>query len=172
MNNKAIISPKEILEKNIVYVSSGPSIVVDDNNPENQIQQVGIDLRLIKAYKIAGPAEFYVSKKTIKPELVELPINDNCYLFKAGEQYAIDFIEDVIIPSDMAALIINRSTVNRFSGTITSGVFDPGFRSKGGCGAIFRPTYTTKIEVGFRMAQIVFYSASSASLYAGQYQNT
>jgi deoxycytidine triphosphate deaminase len=172
MINEAIVNPKEVLEKGIIYVESGPTIIVDEENPENQCQQVGIDLRLAKAFKIVGPVEFSVSKKTTKPNLIEIAPVNGYYYFESGEQYAIDFIEDVRVPADMAALVINRSTVNRFSGTVTSGVYDPGFQSKGGCGAIFRPTYSTKIEQGFRMAQIVFYRASSASLYSGQYQNT
>ena len=165
----AIISPLEILEKKIVYVDGGELILSGD---ENQMQQCGIDLRLAKAYNISGPTEFFVSKKSTKPDLFPLAISDNCYLFKAGQQYALDFVEDISVPEDMAAMIINRSTINRFSGTISSGVYDPGFRSKGGCGAVYRPTRDTKIEIGFRMAQVVFYTAKSASLYSGQYQDS
>lgn len=165
----AIISPLEILEKKIVYVEDGELITSGD---ENQIQQCGIDLRLAKAYRIAGAVEFFTTKKSIKPNLLEMPITDNCYLFKAGQQYSLDFLEDITVPEDMAALIINRSTINRFSGTVSSGLYDPGFRSKGGCGAVYRPTIDTKIELGFRMAQVVFYSAKSASLYNGQYQDS
>lgn len=171
LDKSAIVNPAEILEKKIVYAAEG-QLAINTSGKENQLQQVGVDLRLAKAYKVVGAVEFYASKDSIKPELLEMPTTENCYLFKAGQQYAVDFVEDISVPEDMAALIINRSTINRFSGTITSGVYDPGFRSKGGCGAIFRPTLDTKIEIGFRMAQVVFYTAKSASLYNGQYQDS
>lgn len=169
---KAIVNPLEVLEKKVVY-STNPIQTAGD---ENQIQQVGIDLRLAKAYRIVGPAEFYVSKsirgKSIKPDLLEMSPDGGCFMFKAGKQYALDFFEDVDVPENMAGLVTHRSTFNRFSGSIMSGWYDPGFKSQGGCGAIFRPVLDTKVEIGFRMAQVVFYSAESASLYSGQYQNS
>jgi deoxycytidine triphosphate deaminase len=92
------------------------------------------------------------------------------YQFEAGKQYALDFMEDVTVPDNMAAFIVHRSTINRTIGTITTGVYDPGFRSDAGCGAIFRPLSNVQIQVGYRMAQIIFYTASAASQYDGQYQ--
>jgi deoxycytidine triphosphate deaminase len=168
---QAIINPKEILEKKIVYTTKD-SPEINLSGTENQCQQHGIDLRLAKAYKIVGAVEFYTSKKSFKPDLIELSTTDNCYLFRAGEQYSLDFYEDVDVPEGLAALIINRSTINRYSGVISSGLFDNGYKSKGGCGAVFRPSLDTKIEIGFRMAQIVFYTAQSASLYEGSYQHS
>jgi deoxycytidine triphosphate deaminase len=165
---KSIISPKEILERKIVYTA--PQVL--EINVEQQMQQVGIDLRLAKASWISGLAEFTNNTTTLKPSSFEMQIVDNCYFFKAGMQYSLDFFEDISVPEDMAALIINRSSINRYSGVITSGVYDPGFRSKGGCGAMFRPTLDTKIEIGFRVAQVMFFAAESASLYAGQYQDS
>lgn len=162
---KAIVNPKHILEQKIVYSKDNPL------NEEEQLQQSGIDLRLKKAYRVVGAAEFKLDSST-KPLAVELQLVDNCYLFKAGEQYSLDFIEDVSVPEDMAALIINRSTINRHVGVCNSGLFDPGYRSQGGCGAMFRPTIDVKIERGFRMAQIVFFRSEAASLYNGQYQDS
>jgi len=168
--HKGIVSPAEILEKKIVYpIEEGSPIIVDGEH--NQLQQVGIDLRLNKAFKVFGKANLTLdSETTIKPSLIEMQKNDNCYFFEANKQYSIDFMEDVEVPEDMAAVVVHRSTINRTIGTVVSGVYDPGFRSKGGCGAIFRPSVDVRIEVGYRMAQIVFFSAESASLYNGQYQ--
>lgn len=168
-NLPSILNPRFILDSGFVYSSTLP---INQSGEENQVQQVGIDLRLAKAYRIVGAPEFYVTKKSSKPSLVEMQPFNGCFLFKAGQQYSIDFIEDVKIPSNAAALIVNRSTINRFSGTVSSGFFDSGYESSGGCGAVYRPTVDTTIEVGFRMAQIAFFTAESASLYAGQYQNS
>jgi deoxycytidine triphosphate deaminase len=165
---KGIVSPKEILERGIVSATAGaPEIDVSQ-----QMQQVGIDLRLARAQRVEGLVEFTNNTTSLKPNFYDMQIIDNCYFFKAGSQYSLDFFEDISVPEDMAALIINRSSINRHSGVITSGVYDPGFRSKGGCGAMFRPTINTKIEIGFRVAQVMFFTAESASLYNGQYQDS
>lgn len=161
------INPKVLLERGILKAApSQPPLTID------QPQQNGIDLRLASAEILVGKLELYASGKSIKPSFHELQLTNNCYLFKAGQQYSLTFMEDVDIPSDMGALIIHRSTINRFSGIIISGHMDSGFRSQGGCGATFYPSRDTIIEVGARVAQIIFDSAESASLYNGQYQDS
>jgi len=169
-----LISPKKVLENNWVFANDakGKSTIVLDG-PNNQLQPNGIDLRLAKAYKIVGAVDFNIDKnRTVKPNLIEMQQTNGAYLFQPGNLYSIDFVEDVVVPDNVAAHIIHRSTINRFSSTVISGLFDSGFTSKNGCGAMLRPDLTTKIQVGFRLAQIVFYEASSAHQYDGQYQQT
>ena len=164
------VNPKLILDKQYVKPAPGaPPIELEGDN--NQLQQSGIDLRLARVEKVVGSAELYVNKNNdTRPTYAELQVVDNCYLFQPGEQYSLTFMEDVEIPGDMCASIIHRSTINRGVGTIFSALFDGGFKSKGGCGATFRPLVPTKIEIGTRLAQIVFETAETASLYDGQYQ--
>jgi deoxycytidine triphosphate deaminase len=161
------INPKTILEKLIVKAAANQP----DITPE-QLQQNGIDLRLARAEKVVGQLELYADNRTVKPSLIEMQLSNNCYLFHAGEQYSLTFMEDLDIPSGMAALIIHRSTINRFAGTLISAHIDSGYRSQGGCGATFRPHTTTLIEVGARVAQIVIDTAEESSLYSGQYQDS
>ena len=163
------INPRLILEQGIIYVAEGmPPISI-----EEQCQQNGVDLRLFKAQRFVGSAELYVDKKRNRsPQLVEMDVNNNCYQFKAGEQYSVTFMEDVKVPSGMCSLVIHRSTINRGIGTLFSGIFDSGFESLNGCGATFRPIVDVKIEVGTRLAQITFDAAEEASLYNGTYQKT
>lgn len=165
----AIVNPAFVLKQGVVYTAED----VQEINQEEQLQQVGIDLRLAKAFRVVGNATLSVDKnRTKKPELIEMQQTAGYYLFKAGELYSIDFLEDVKVPEDMAAIVKHRSTINRTIGTIESGWYDPGFESSGGCGAVFRPNTDVRIEVGFRCAQIVFYTATSANLYNGQYQKS
>lgn len=164
-----IISPAKILKDKIVYTTEN----VKEIDQKEQLQQVGIDLRLAKAFKVVGNATLTVDKNRIqKPSLVDMQVSAGFYLFKAGELYSIDFMEDVDIPEGMAGIIKHRSSINRTIGTCESAIFDPGFKSVGGCGAVFRPDTDVKIEIGFRMAQIVFFKADNANLYDGQYQNS
>jgi deoxycytidine triphosphate deaminase len=163
------INPKTILDNKILVAVPGFSPI----DEKQQLQQNGIDVRLAKAEKVVGVHEMYLDKnKDKRPDLIEMQVVDGCYHFEPGYQYALTFMEDVKVPSGMCATVVHRSTVNRFSGTLLSALFDGGFESKGGCGAMFRPNVKTKIEVGCRVAQIVFDSAEEASLYNGQYQRT
>lgn len=166
----ALVNPAEILNKGIVQAAPGyPPIQTVGS--ENQLQQVGIDVRLAKAYKVVGSGVLSLDKESnVKPQLVELQAYNGYYQFESGKQYALDFMENVTVPENMAAFVVHRSTINRTIGTITTGVYDPGFRSEEGCGAIFRPLTNVQIQVGYRMAQIIFYTASAASQYDGQYQ--
>jgi len=168
---QGIISPNTILEKNIVTAAPGHADI-NTWGPQNQVQQVGIDLRLWKVYELRGPLQLMLDEtKSVRPSLQEAPLHDNeTFFLTSGNQYFIEFMEDVEIPADMAALVVHRSTINRFAGTVLSGWYDPGFKSRGGCGAIFRPLKDLKIQRGYRVAQIVFFSAESANLYNGQYQ--
>ena len=161
------INPKLILEKKILFPAPGQPEIVE----KEQCQPNGIDLRLAKAEKVVGSYEMYLDKKKDhRPSFIEMQVIDNCYLFEAGKQYSLTFMEDVKVPSGMCAMVIHRSSLNRFAGLIFSGLYDAGFESEGGCGAMFRPMSNTKIEVGTRVAQIVFEQAEEASLYDGQYQ--
>lgn len=169
LKGSALANPASVLERGIVYTAE----TVPEINREEQLQQVGIDLRLAKAYRVVGRATLSLDKsKTVKPDLVELQATDGKYLFKAGQLYSIDFMEDVKVPEDLAGIVKHRSTINRTIGTIESGIYDPGFESSGGCGAVFRPNTDVTIDIGFRCAQILFFTATSANLYNGQYQRT
>ena len=164
-----IINPSLILKEGVVYTKEN---VLDINEAE-QLQQIGIDLRLAKAQKVIGNATLTVDKNRIqKPSMVDMQVSAGFYLFKAGELYSLDFMEDVDVPEGMAGFVKHRSTINRTIGTIESGWYDSGFQSEGGCGAVFRPNTDVKVEIGFRMAQIVFYKAENANMYDGQYQGS
>jgi len=167
--NTGLLNPKKALDEGWLYASpNAPSI-----NIEKQLQQSGIDLRLKMAEKVVGAGVLSENKQESQnPSLVELQLVDDFYLFKGGETYSLTFMEDVKVPENAAALVIHRSSINRFFGIITSGLYDAGFFSKGGCGAVFRPNTDVKIKVGTRVAQIIFFSAESATLYNGQYQGT
>lgn len=164
-----LLNPKNILDENLVYATD-PTLPI---NISKQLQQSGIDLRLKAAEKVVGTGVLSENKQECQnPSFVEMQLVDGFYLFKAGETYSLTFMEDVKIPENAAALIVHRSSINRHFGIITSGVFDGGFYSKNGCGAVFRPSTDVKIRVGTRVAQIIFFSAESATLYNGQYQGT
>lgn len=167
-----IVNPKHILEIGAVRPAEGfPGIITDTADPNCALQQNGIDLRLASVAIAAGGTSFFVDKRRdVRCEYHEIPINnDNTFAFRVGQQYSVDFMEWIEVPKDMAAYMFLRSSVNRFSGTVFTGLWDAGF--KGRLGGIYRPSVLTRIEYGFRMAQIVFFYSDSHRMYEGQYQN-
>ncbi len=168
----AIVNPKHILEIGAVRPAEGcPPIITDITDPNCALQQNGIDLRLDDAALAAGCTNFFVDKKRDRRcDYHQVFINsDNTFNFQPGKQYSLDFMEWIEVPENMAAYLFLRSSVNRFSGTVFTGLWDAGF--KGRLGGIFRPSVLTNVERGFRMAQVVFFYSDSYRTYEGQYQN-
>ncbi len=166
-----IINPQLIIDQNIIVPAEGePEMVVNLEDPECQLQQNGIDLRLSSACEIDAHVRFSLHKKSDeKPRFWPVkPDADDFYTFSAKRFYSIDFMEYINpIPADMSATIVVRSSINRYSGMITTGWWDAGF--EGRLGAVFRPDLYTEIQRGVRMCQIIFFPSDSARLYQGQY---
>lgn len=170
----SILNPKYFLDNNYIKTS-------DENYPileDKQLQQNGIDLRLAKVFKLELKenqeiwlSEFKSLDTTKSLELREIPLQDDTWYLEPNTAYNVQFLEDCEIPEDVSAFIRHRSTINRFVGTVTSGWYDSGFKSSGGCGAILRTDNNPVIiDKHFRLAQIIFLESNSNSLYDGQYQ--
>ncbi len=166
-----IINPQEIIDQNIIVPAEGePKMIIDPKDPECQLQQNGIDLRLSSACEIDGTVRFSMHKKNDeKPRFWPMEPNKDGFLsFSPKRFYSVDFMEYINpIPAEMSASIVVRSSINRYSGMITTGWWDAGF--EGRLGATYRPTMYTEIQRGVRMCQIIFYRSESARLYEGQY---
>lgn len=155
-----IINPKEIVDKEVIK---------NARKHEFEVQQNGIDLTLDAAFRLVGPSFLGKQSKVmpaIEPAFAEG--SDCVYEFKPGEAYSIEFGQDIEVPEDMCAQIIQRSTLNRMGAYIIAGLYDSGFKNQ--IGAILRTNVPIKIEVGARIAQIIFMKADAASQYDGQYQ--
>lgn len=168
----ATVDPQFILDSGFVTALDGyPDIVTDLDSEECALQQNGIDLRLAEASVAGGTSRFTVNKAsdsrcTYHPMQ---PDASGMFLFQAGKQYGVDFMEHITIPDNMSAYIVMRSSFNRYSGMLLSAWWDSGFRGRLGC--IFRPTIDTTVEVGVRMGQVIFLRSDSCRQYDGQYQD-
>lgn len=134
---------------------------------ERQIQQVGIDLRVKNILQIKGSLQVSVENK-ILPSYVPLRLNKNTWNLNPGA-YCIDMFEHVSIPEDCAAFVIHRSTFNSSGIVITGSTYDAGFQ--GTVGATMYAFTPLAIEIGSRVAQMIFIKGESASLYEGSYQD-
>jgi deoxycytidine triphosphate deaminase len=149
--------------------------------------QVGIDLTIAGAKKIAGGDAYYLAG----PEEIGYVYNDasglkasygaydpveireiaghKMYIFTKGA-YSITFDQGLnALPADKTAFIYQRSTLGRNGALLRSSVFDPGFATPS-IGAILEVWRPICIEEHSRIAQIVIYDNELTELYDGQYQ--
>lgn len=139
--NEFQINPEEVLLKKIIY-SDNNDIITDKNNKENQLQQVGIDLR-------------------IADDLILKPMHSQ--LFKIYEKFDMQ---------EYFALSLSlRSSFCRKGLILSSTVFDPGFKGVGGAMLYNFSDTEIEIKKLTRIAQIVIFKANYSSLYDGYYKN-
>lgn len=152
---------------------------------DKQVQQVSIDLKIAKIQRIVSQGAV-LADRTILPTYEEIfPTQHSMRLqdedpssflgwdLKPG-YYNVIFEECVDIPSNVGTLVIQRSSVLRNGGTITSSLWDPGFSTKGGNMSSFmtlnEPLF---LEKGARIACMYGWYCDQVTddkLYNGQYQ--
>lgn len=160
------LTGKEILERQIV----------SNYDPENAIQQQGIDLRLGEVWALSGIGKIPKEGKTRLPkrsyqvQTFQEPDGSEYYRLNPG-YYEICLLEGISIPDDCAMILKSRSSLVRCGAEVTSGQFDAGFRTEtAGCYLVVRREIW--IEKGSRICQALVYASNPVqNLYNGQYQH-
>ena len=162
------MSPKKMVELGYITArfSDRPLDLREDGKGQNQ--QVGFDVRVHSISRGAGVGYLMVNEKKL-PNYIPLVTNpDNAFVLQPGA-YAVDCMEDVVIPADHEGRVIHRSTVNRCFCFFTGSVYDPGYKGVvAGTLYVFNPFV---IEYGARIGQFEITPKEQASLYNGDYQN-
>lgn len=152
-----IINPKKVVELGLVKNLEGGKF---------EVQQNGIDLTIESVEGVNGGVLGIHERRL--GTYVEIETDRDGYWDLFPGVYSIMFQQEVEVPDNMCAEIVQRSTLNRMGGFILSGVYDSGFKNQ--IGAILRVSVQLKIQKGARVAQILFQDADPASLYNGVYQ--
>lgn len=90
---------------------------------------------------------------------------------RPNRSYDIQSKVYVAIPEDVAMTIHIRSTLNRAGVRISAGVYDSGFENYVGC-VLTNSDTPGILGVGTRIAQMLFWDASSNGKYSGSYQGS
>lgn len=125
------VNPKEIIER---------GIVIGIDNPEEQIQPNGIDLRV-----------------------------SDSVLIEPGCCCNVAFIEKVKIPQNLLGVFQVRSSFSRRGVFTSSGIWDTGYEGVTGCTIYNLSKEDISIERGTRIGQMVFFRSESENLYSGHY---
>lgn len=152
----------------IVVINTKESSSKISGITDKHIQQAAVDISLERVWRMSGV--FVLDEQGKKPVHTEevFPDNDGYYTLPIGS-YEISFDHDIEIGPNEAALVIPRSTLVRNGVMLASGIWDPGFKGRGGCcmhvlGAPMR------IKPGTRIAQFVLWKVlNSQGSYDGSY---
>lgn len=151
-------------------------IVTNVTNPEC-IQQVGIDLELIKVEQVIGGGIVPKQGKTVlakREEVIPHTVvngqsNADVWRLEPGV-YDITLAQGCKIPANQRLQIIQRSSLLRNGALLVSSMFDPGFETKN-IGTILHVRVPISIEVGARVAQAYVTGVNDVdNLYEGQWQ--
>jgi deoxycytidine triphosphate deaminase len=150
-------------------------VITNIENPKC-IQQVGIDLELIRVCRVEGVGSV-LKDRTILPQTITIPIkreetsSREGWLLHPG-YYEITFSQGCKIPNNVVLKIRQRSSMLRGGGEIHSSIFDPGFETDN-VGTFMIIHRTLFIEQGARVAQMYGNHCTPVEedlLYNGQFQ--
>jgi deoxycytidine triphosphate deaminase len=156
-----ILGREEILRR----VKEGHII---ENFEEGCLESSGYDLRVGRFYATSGSA--FMSKAERKmPDISE--IYENILRLGPGEYVLIETMEKVNMPPDLAARVLNKSSLFRCGASTFNALVDPGFSGTLTFGLKNISDHDFSIEKGAKVAQIVFEEVrGEVKLYDGNYQ--
>lgn len=133
--------------------------------------QVGIDLSIQEIRKIIGGKLYKNGTKEIDPyEDVDccVELEAETWILEPGV-YSLTFDQNIELDNKHTAFIRHKSSLLRIGAIITSGVFDPGFKSQIGATMI---VFNKNIEIqkGATLAQLLIFENEEAEKYNGNYQ--
>lgn len=147
------------------------------NAQSESIQQVSVDLHLKSVKRIQGGLIFKNRRDILTYRNIPTTYlsGRNIWVLNEGT-YSVTFEEDCKIPDNRTGMILHRSSLVRIGGTLDCGIFDPGYNSKHGMGAVLTVGKDCTIELERGCAIATFYMFENPPvepdlLYKGIYQD-
>ncbi len=148
---------KRIKEENLI-----------ENYCEDCLESCGYDLRVKTFYDASGEAAMKLSGR-VMPEVKEIPENE--IVLKPGDYVLMETIEKINMPKDLAARVLNKSSLFRCGASTFNALVDPGFCGTLTFGLKNISTHDFVVEKGVKIAQIVFEEVGGGVVpYSGRFQ--
>jgi len=156
-----ILGRSEILEK----VAEGKII---EEFEEACLESAGYDLRAGAFFRIEGNTKIGKDERTL-PSIDEVDLDT--ILLEPDDYILVRTIEKVNMPHDVAARVLNRSSIFRSGCSVLTAFVDPGFQGQLTFGLRNLSKHSFTVEKGARLAQIVFEEVRGDTVpYTGRYQ--
>ena len=159
-----LLTDKEIRS----HVAKG-MLVQDMIDPKIQIQQCGVDLTVSKVFTLEGEGVLdFTNEKRKIPEYKEVNPSGSFWTLKPGV-YHIAFNERIVLPNNIAALLMPRSSALVCGIVQHTALWDPGYEGSSFFHAeVSRPV---KLYKNARIGQMIFIKLTGeASGYKGIYR--
>lgn len=159
---------------------AGGVVVNNELLQESDLQPNGIDIRVDRVYRIE-PSSYAVLGETTRVPAVrkeifaeKLTIDAKqgpvkVFTLLAQNVYEFETKLEVVIPDNFIGIIHQRSTLSRSGITITSGIWDTGY--KGILAGQIHTPIDLMLERNVRIAQFILIPATAIGKYSGIYQN-
>lgn len=137
---------------------------------ELQLQPAGVDLTVAEVHGFASGLVIGFEFKKVARSRPLPPVNGSWDLRPGA--YKVVFNEVVEVPRDAAGICLPRSSLVRSGVLVSCALWDPGYRGRGEAMLLVANPHGTRLQVGARVAQMVFIKLSGAphKLYDGEYQ--
>jgi len=150
--------------------------IITGYDPENAIQQQGVDVRLMKINKLSGGGYIPANGKTNLPGYEEIPtdidVTEGEIWYLPKGYYEVQMMEGCKTPVNRVFDLKSRSSLVRCGAEIVCGQFDGGFETDH-MGCFLRVDNPNGIVIGYgaRIAQVRVHQSSDVdNPYNGQFQ--
>ncbi len=132
----------------------------------------GFDFRVGEIHQISGKG--YMGKDgRVTPKSKLLASHEGSpghHVLKPGEYYLLKTLEKINLPADVIAVFYPRSSFHRSGIQILTGLADPGYQGELTFGISNMSGHDFVLEMGARIAHVLFFRVSGGRSYQGKWQ--
>ncbi len=133
-----------------------------------QLQQCGVDLTVGKIFSLKGRGSLdFTNEKRRLPDYAEIKPKRGAWLLKKGTYHAA-MNEKIILPNNIAGLLLPRSSALSCGIEVHTAVWDPGY--VGRSFMHLSVSRTVELHKNARVAQMIFFDVSGNAEYNGTYK--
>lgn len=147
--------------------------IISSNVGEEQFQPAGVDLTVKEVYSYDTPGKIdYDNSERRLSDCILLNFSESEEIYLKKGAYKIVVNEIVSLPTDCAAIALPRSSLVRSGATISSALWDPGYKGRSEMMLVVHNDKGIALKRNARVAQLVLIKLSGeAKAYKGSYQN-
>lgn len=162
-----VLNPRDLVEQGIV--TGVQESCISGNSIDLCIKEVfeitqGIVLHKDGSRRLPD----YHRATTVARSLHKDGVGRDYWQFVSGKLYQVEFTEQVSLPPDIAGITLMRSSMFKSGAAGEPGLFDSGYT--GGTGMSVSVKFTSMVEVGAPIAQMIFLRSDASKSYNGYYQ--
>ena len=159
-----------LTKKEILGLIEDGKLVQNLKDKEVQVQQCGVDLTASKLFTLKGKGRLdFSNRDRLIPEYKEVEFENDEWDIKPGV-YHVAMNEKIVLPENIAGLLLPRSSALSCGLEVHSALWDPGYEGR----SFIHVNVSRELKLfeNARIAQMVFYKLTGKTeAYKGIYKN-